>query len=90
MDLLFPLMTELTDEVLAAQAFLFLSAGSETISWVTSYTLHSLSSNPAVQEKAQKEVDEMLAKHGGWTYQAVKEMTYLDQVVQGTWQKSVD
>lgn len=74
---------ELTDAVLAAQAFLFLTAGSETISWMVSYTLHSLSINSAVQEKVQREVNEELAKNGGWTYKAVKDMTYLDQVIQG-------
>ena len=39
---------------------------------------------PEVKEKLQQEIDAVLEKHNGkWTYQAVKEMKYLDQVISG-------
>lgn len=33
--------------------------------------------------KAQAEIDQVLAKYGSWTYQTLKDLMYLDQVIQG-------
>ena len=48
-----------------------------------SYTLYELARNPDIQEKLRLEIRRVKTKHGGLTYQAVKEMTYLDNVLNG-------
>ena len=70
---------ELTDELIAAQVFVFFAAGFETSSSATSFTLHQLAYHPEEQRRVQREIDAVLARHGGrLSYDAVKEMTYLE------------
>ncbi|XP_075978670.1 cytochrome P450 6B2-like [Anticarsia gemmatalis] len=70
---------EMDDLIMTAQAFVFFGAGFETSSTASSYTLHQLAFNPEYQEKVQKEVDEVLARHNNKiTYDAIKEMKYLE------------
>uniref|UniRef100_A0A2A4JQP9 unspecific monooxygenase n=1 Tax=Heliothis virescens TaxID=7102 RepID=A0A2A4JQP9_HELVI len=70
---------ELTEELIAAQVFVFFAAGFETSSSATSFTLHQLAYSPDVQRKVQQEIDTVLARHGNkLSYDAVKEMTYLE------------
>ncbi|KOB64673.1 Cytochrome P450 [Operophtera brumata] len=70
---------ELTEELIAAQVFVFFAAGFETSSSATSFTLHQLAYNPHIQQKVQADIDRVLAKHGGkLCYDAVQEMTYLE------------
>nr|QZK27674.1 CYP6AB51 [Conogethes punctiferalis] len=70
---------EFDDKLLSAQIFVFFAAGFETSSNTTSHTLHQLAYNPDVQEKVQKDIDEVLAKYDNkLCYDAVSEMTYLD------------
>ncbi|KAG8273794.1 hypothetical protein J6590_011339 [Homalodisca vitripennis] len=72
-----------TEKLLAAQLFAFLAAGSEAVSTTASIVLHFLGHYPETQKRLQAEVDEVLAKYNGqWSYQALKEMTYLNQVIQ--------
>nr|ARA91605.1 cytochrome P450 monooxygenase [Pieris rapae] len=67
------------DELLAAQMFVFFAAGFETSSSATSTALNELAHNIHVQRKVQQEIDRVLAKHNNkLTYEAVKEMTYLE------------
>ncbi|XP_021191721.2 cytochrome P450 6B6-like [Helicoverpa armigera] len=74
---------EMDDVLVAAQAFIFFAAGFETSSSATSFTLHQLAFHPEVQRRAQADVDRVLARHGNkLSYDAVKEMTYLDWVLQ--------
>lgn len=73
----------LSDEVLTAQTFIFLLAGSESISSTLSFAMYHIAKNPVIQSQLTKEIDTAVAKHGVWTYQAVKDMTFLDQIVQG-------
>lgn len=81
------LVTVLTDEVLTAQAIIFLTAGTESVSGTMSFILYHLAKDVTVQERLSEEVDRVLAKHGGcYSYQAVKEMTYLDQIIQGDYE----
>ncbi|XP_047993677.1 cytochrome P450 6B5-like [Leguminivora glycinivorella] len=66
-------------ELMVAQVFVFFGAGFETSSSASSYLLHQLAFNPDCQVKAQEEIDRMLLKHNNKiTYDAVKEMTYLE------------
>jgi len=72
-----------TDETVCANSVIFLVAGSETTSSTVGFALYSLVAHPDIQRRLQKEVDSVLASHGGkWSYQTVKDMVYLDQVVQ--------
>lgn len=70
---------ELTDRLIAAQVFVFFAAGFETSSSATSFTLHQLAHNLDVQQKVQKEIDEVLSEHNNkLSYDAIKNMKYLD------------
>nr|AAP83688.1 cytochrome P450 [Depressaria pastinacella] len=72
---------ELDDMIMAAQVFIFFAAGFETSSSTTSYTLHQLAFHPEEQKKCQDQIDEVLSRHGGkLSYEAIKEMTYLDMI----------
>ncbi|XP_001847405.2 probable cytochrome P450 6a14 [Culex quinquefasciatus] len=73
---------KITMDQAAAQAFLFFFAGFETSSTALSFAIFELANNPDIQEKARAEVQRVLAVHGGHlTYEAIKDMTYLEQVV---------
>lgn len=48
------------------------------------FTLHELSENLDIQESVRKEIEEVLAKHDGKiTYEALNEMRYLEQCING-------
>ncbi|XP_023951101.1 cytochrome P450 6B5-like [Bicyclus anynana] len=70
---------DLDDELLAAQVFVFFAAGFETSSSASSYFLHCLAYHPEIQERCQKEVDEIIAKYNGkLCYDAIRDMKYLE------------
>lgn len=71
-------------EQIAAQAFLFFVAGFETTSTTMSFALYELALNEKMQERARKEILEVLNRHGGdFTYECLQEMKYLGQIVDG-------
>lgn len=79
---------ELTDGLLAAQAFVFFVAGYETSATTIGFALHELALNPDVQEKLHDEIDRELRAHNGqFTYECVLSMEYLDRVFQETLRK---
>lgn len=72
------------EEILPAQAFVFFVAGFETSSSAMGNCLTELSFHRDVQDRARAEVDKVLAKHNGEiTYEALHDMTYLQQVIEG-------
>ncbi|XP_049766409.1 cytochrome P450 6a2-like [Schistocerca cancellata] len=76
---------EFTHELMTAQCFVFFAAGFETSSTTMSFCLHELAVHQDVQERVRAEVDAVVRKHGGAiTYDAIQDMTYLDQVVAET------
>ncbi|KAH8415081.1 hypothetical protein KR215_002232, partial [Drosophila sulfurigaster] len=77
----------LSVEQLAAQVFIFFSAGFETSASNMSYALFELARNEDSQRKLRSEIQSVLQKHGNLTYEAMMEMTYLDQVINETLRK---
>lgn len=48
------------------------------------YTLFEMSQNQGVQDKARDNVKKVLAKHDGlFTYEALSEMTYIENCISG-------
>jgi cytochrome P450 family 6 len=75
---------KLTFEQIAAEAFVFFLAGFETSSTTMTFCLHELSLHQDIQEKARRNVLEVMERFGGKiTYEALNEMTYLEQCING-------
>lgn len=74
----------LSFEDLAAQAFIFFVAGFETSSTTMGFALYELALHQDIQDKLRAEINEVLGKHNNeFTYDNVKQMEYLEQVVMG-------
>ncbi|KOB71358.1 Cytochrome P450 Cyp6b29 [Operophtera brumata] len=79
------LSVELTDDVIAAQAFVFYAAGYETSATTMCFLLYELAKNPDIQEKLHTEIIEVLKRHeGNMTYETLQDMTYMDKVFDET------
>lgn len=73
-----------TFEQIAAQCFIFLVGGFDTSSSTMSWALYELSANKEIQEKARREVVQVLERHGGkLDYESVQEMKYLGLIIDG-------
>ncbi|KAK9305473.1 hypothetical protein QLX08_003493 [Tetragonisca angustula] len=55
--------------------------GTETASITLNFIGHDLAANPEIQEKLRKEVKSTIEEHGGLTFEALKDMTYMNQVI---------
>ena len=76
---------EITDDVMAAQAFVFYLAGFETSATTMSYMLYQLALNPDIQTKLTTEINEVIQAHNGEvTYDTIKDMKYLNKVFDET------
>lgn len=74
----------LTLNEIAAQCLVFYAAGFETSSITTHYAIFELAQNQEVQEKVREEIHAVLKRHEGKvTYDAIMEMSYLGNVVDG-------
>ncbi|KAL0110953.1 hypothetical protein PUN28_012777 [Cardiocondyla obscurior] len=75
---------DLTDSLLAAQAFIFFAAGYETSSTAMTNVLYELALNQKMQDRLRDEIDQEYLKHGNdFAYKNVLEMVYLDKIVKG-------
>ncbi|KAF4519368.1 hypothetical protein B566_EDAN011374 [Ephemera danica] len=71
----------ITEEDIAAQAFIFFFAGFETVATMMSFLVHELAVNPDIQEKLRAEVDDTFAANNGkLTYESIQKMQYMDMV----------
>ncbi|XP_017889238.1 cytochrome P450 6a2-like [Ceratina calcarata] len=76
---------QLPVDALTAYAFTFYADGFLTSSVTLSFIGFQLAMHQDVQDRLREEVKTVLEKHGGvLTYEAVKEMTYMDQVISET------
>lgn len=74
----------LNEKLMAANAFVFLAAGFETISTTLSYCFLELALNPDVQEKMRQEImDKIRENDGRLTYDIIKNLQYTDKVISG-------
>lgn len=73
----------LEENMLAAQGTQFYVAGFVTIGSTISFTLYELCSNTSVQNRLRDEIQTVIKKHDGITYEAIQCMNYLDMTVKG-------
>lgn len=66
-----------------AQAHALLTAGFESTSLLLTYSMVELSKNTDIQDIARKEIMLQVKLNGSLTYDALKNMKYLDQVIKG-------
>ncbi|KAK5638808.1 hypothetical protein RI129_013103 [Pyrocoelia pectoralis] len=72
----------LTIQEVTAQAYLFFIAGFETTSTTMSFCLYELSRDQDLQDKVREEIVSVLELHDGeFTYDAIREMKYMQQVI---------
>ncbi|CAD7083748.1 unnamed protein product [Hermetia illucens] len=73
---------------LLAQAFVFHVGGVETSATTLQFCFYELARNPDLQSEARNHINEVLRKHNGeLTYEALKDMKYLEQVILETLRK---
>ncbi|XP_053670575.1 probable cytochrome P450 6a14 [Anopheles nili] len=78
----------MTQNELAAQAFVFFLAGFETSSTTQSFCLYELAKNPDIQERLRQEINRAIEENDGQvTYDAVMGIQYLDNVINETLRK---
>lgn len=75
---------------MAAEAFAFYVGGFETSSSTMTFAFLEMAQNQEIQERAREDVHDALARHNGEiTYDALQEMTYVQQIIDGRLNLSV-
>ncbi|XP_075216332.1 putative cytochrome P450 6a13 isoform X2 [Lycorma delicatula] len=73
------------EDFVAANIFMFFSAGYDSSAKVCTFCLFELAANETIQNKAREEVIDVLKMYdGNLTLDAIQKMTYLEQVVAET------
>ncbi|XP_014292683.1 cytochrome P450 6k1 [Halyomorpha halys] len=75
---------DITDELVISQAFMFFFAGLDTTTLVMLHLAFHLSLEKKCQETARQEVRSVLKKYGGYSWESVRDMKYLDACIQET------
>lgn len=73
-----------TEDRIAALVFNFITGGLRPAVSTISSALLEVAKNPDIQKKVFEEIYLTIRKHEGWTYEAVRDMEYLDKVIQET------
>ncbi|KAK5638915.1 hypothetical protein RI129_013225 [Pyrocoelia pectoralis] len=77
-----------TVKELAAQAFGFFIAGFETSTNALNFLFYEIVNNNSIQNSLRTEINDVLQRHGSnVTYNAIKEMTYMDKCIFETLRK---
>ncbi|XP_011501474.1 PREDICTED: probable cytochrome P450 6a13 [Ceratosolen solmsi marchali] len=72
----------MTEDIIAAQAFVFFVAGYDTSANAIAFCLYELALNPEIQQKVRCDIINTLKKSDGkLTYDAIQDMKYLDLVI---------
>ena len=72
----------IADSLVATQAVMFLVGGYDTTASLLTSAGYALATAPGVQRRAQREIDQVLTRHGGQlTFDALSEMHYMDRVL---------
>lgn len=75
----------LTINEMVAQAFIFFIAGFDTSASNLAFCLYELAMHQTYQDRLRQEILEVLERHDQQlTYEAIMEMKYMDQVIDGT------
>ncbi|XP_017479502.1 PREDICTED: cytochrome P450 6g1-like [Rhagoletis zephyria] len=73
---------EEAQDVLTAQAAIFLTAGFETSSSMMAFTLYELAKHPDLQDRLRNEIrDALVVDHGKLSYETITNLPYLGMVV---------
>jgi len=80
-------LISLSVDMIAAQLFLFYVAGFETSASTAAFTIYEMSQYPDILGKAVQDIEQAMEKHGGITYDSLKDMKYLDLCVKGNLSK---
>ncbi|KAF2898022.1 hypothetical protein ILUMI_08153 [Ignelater luminosus] len=79
---------KLTDEDIAAQAFIFFLAGFDSVATLMYFVAYELAVHPDIQVKLQLEIDNILNNsNGSLTYENLSSMKYMDMVLSETLRK---
>lgn len=73
----------MTENLITSNCFVFFAAGFETSASTLSFLLMELARNKPIQDKLRLEITSVAERHNDITYDAIKDMTYLDMVVSG-------
>lgn len=71
-----------TDNNIASLVFNLLSAGVKPAASTITFIFFELANNPEIQNILRNEVDSCIERNKGLNYEAIKEMTYLEQIIQ--------
>nr|UYG55631.1 cytochrome P450 6a17 [Geocoris pallidipennis] len=75
---------EITEVNLLSQAYTFMVTGLEAVSLSIQNALYLLAINQDIQRKAREEIQRKIETHSGLTYDALKNMTYLENIISET------
>lgn len=73
--------SDFNDETIISHSASFFLEGYETSSISLSFVGYQLARHTEIQQRVRDEVVAMVEKHDGITYEALQEMTYMDQVI---------
>lgn len=73
-----------TENCIAALMMNFVFAGLKPSVVTISFALYEIARNQEIQKKLHDEIDQVFSKHKTWSYESIRELTYLDLVIQET------